>query len=212
MAMQKSLKAVLVSSALGAAAIVAANVITIPSEGEKHIAYLDGGKIPTICNGHTKGVYMGMVATDEQCKQFIIEDLKDAEKAYDRNIHIEAPENVKASAIDFIYNVGPGNFASSTLRKKINARKFVEACNEYPRWKFQGPLNCELSVNAKICGGLPIRRKREKDLCLDKVHYDFFSIGADNILRGVKAAPVASDGNKPGVAAEAGHAKNNVRK
>ena len=46
MAMQKSLKAVLVSSALGAAAIVAANVITIPSEGEKHIAYLDGGKIP----------------------------------------------------------------------------------------------------------------------------------------------------------------------
>lgn len=185
--MQRNVKAALVSATLGGAAIIAAHFVTIPSEGDRYHAYLDGGKIPTICKGHTEGVYMGMVATPAQCQAFFIQDMNKADKIFDQLIYPDdVPENVKAAALDFIFNVGQAKFRTSTLRKKLNTKDYLGSCSEYPKWKMQGPLNCELAKNAKICGGLPVRRQKEKSLCLDQTKYDNYDLGVDGIIYGVK--------------------------
>jgi len=55
------------------------------------------------------------------------------------------------------YNVGVGNFKSSTLLKLLNKEKRVEACNQLTNWVF---------AKGKKLRGLVNRREEEKNLCL----------------------------------------------
>lgn len=155
-----------VIAALGIAGSIAA-YFAIPHEGVKHASYRDSGGIWTICRGHTRGVYEGMTATDPQCDTWYIEDENEAKAAFHRLVKRPQHPNVEASAIDFIFNAGQGNFASSSLRRYLNAGNRVAACNQYPRWKYAGGIDCE--KNPKACGGVIVRRVNEKELCLSNV-------------------------------------------
>lgn len=150
-------------AALGVAGSIAA-YFAIPQEGVKYISYLDGSKVWTIGRGHTKGVYKGMVATKQQVDEWYIEDEAEARAAFHRLVKTPQHPNVEASAIDFIFNAGAGNFASSSLRRFLNAGNREAACNQYPRWKYAGGVDCE--KNPKVCGGVFTRRVKEKELCL----------------------------------------------
>ena len=59
--------------------------------------------------------------------------------------------------IDFIYNAGEGNFANSTMLKKLNSGDVAGACNELKRWVYSG---------GQKLAGLVARREAERDLCL----------------------------------------------
>jgi GH24 family phage-related lysozyme (muramidase) len=59
--------------------------------------------------------------------------------------------------LDFVYNLGQGNFQSSTLLEKIDAGKFEEAAEEFQKWNKAG---------GKVLPGLVKRREAEKELFL----------------------------------------------
>jgi len=55
----------------------------------------------------------------------------------------------------FVYNVGVGAFAKSTMRKLLNQGKLLEASNQFPRWN---------KDNGQIVQGLVNRRADEMQL------------------------------------------------
>lgn len=136
----------------GAAALVAA------WEGYKATTYRDPVGILTACYGHTgPELRMGQTFTQNECNAYLEADLKTATAAVDRLVKVKLSTNERNALISFVYNVGEGNFASSTLLKKLNAGDRKGASNEFGRW-----------VNAKgvRLQGLVNRRAAERDLFL----------------------------------------------
>ena len=58
---------------------------------------------------------------------------------------------------DFVFNCGQGNYAMSTLRKRVNELKWLEASNEILKWDKAG---------GKVLKGLTRRRMAESKLLL----------------------------------------------
>ena len=125
-------------------------------EGGFHHAYLDPPGIPTICYGSTKGVKLYTTATDQQCAALLGKDVRDAEKAVNDLVKVRISDKTKAALVSFVFNVGRGNFAKSTLLKKLNSGDIKGACNELPRWVYSG---------GKKLNGLVKRRNEELQLC-----------------------------------------------
>ena len=49
-------------------------------------------------------------------------------------IKVDLNDNQFSALVSFAYNVGIGNFQSSTLLKHVNAGKFDQAANEFLKW------------------------------------------------------------------------------
>lgn len=179
--MQRTKTLALSAAAFGAAATVAAFIA--PFEGIKYVAYQDGGGVWTICRGHTKDVYPGMKATPEQCDKFFLEDILAAQAVYDTRVKFQHHPNVKAASTDFIFNTGAGNFASSTLLRKLNAGDRSGACYQFPRWHYSAGKDCYLK--SSNCPGIPPRREAEKRLCMDNQIYRSFIVTDAGIVEGV---------------------------
>ena len=62
--------------------------------------------------------------------------------------------------VSFVFNIGHGNYAKSTMRKKLKASDYAAAADEFERWVFGG---------GKRLAGLAARRKDERDLFLSIV-------------------------------------------
>lgn len=73
-------------------------------------------------------------------------------------VNVELSNNQICALIDFVYNLGIGNFKSSTLLRKINQGDFSAAANELLRWNKAGGI---------ILKGLENRRIAERMLFLD---------------------------------------------
>lgn len=124
-------------------------------EGKRNDAYLDPVGIPTICYGHTADVQMGQTRTDAECQDLLAGDLGDAFAAVDRLVTQPMTAPRRAALASFVYNVGPGAFARSTLLRRLNAGD-PEACAELDRWVYAGGRRLE---------GLARRRATERELC-----------------------------------------------
>ena len=145
---------------------VSATLLTLITghEGVRYSAYLDTGNVPTICYGHTAGVRMGMTATEDQCKQWLVEDLAIAQRAVRKHLKVPAERNQIDAYTSFVFNVGEGNFVGSTMLRKANSGDRSGSCKEFYRWVYVGKLDCRLSSSR--CAGIPKRRDTEAALCL----------------------------------------------
>lgn len=145
---------------------VSATVLTLVTghEGVRYRAYLDTGNVPTICYGHTKGVRMGMTATKQQCEKWLIEDLQIAQRGVRKHLKVPATRNQIDAYTSFVFNVGEGNFARSTMLRKANQGDRTGSCREFLRWVYVGKLDCRLSSSR--CSGIPKRRDAELALCM----------------------------------------------
>ncbi len=109
-----------------------------------YIAYPDPGygwKLPTICNGHTKGVKQGDTATKDQCRAFLKEDLSIAAVDVDRCVKVPITQPQRDSLISFHFNTGA--ICIADLTRKLNAGQCQEAAKEFnsvPRRDKQGNL------------------------------------------------------------------------
>ena len=118
-------------------------------EGVSLSAYQDSKGVWTIGYGHTKDVKKGDRITQYQAEQFLREDLQQFEAVANRVKRI-ATQGKFDAILDFIYNCGPANFESSTLKKYIEAGKATwEIQEQFLRW-----VNC----GGKKLGGLVTRR------------------------------------------------------
>ena len=116
-----------ISHAVGALAILLAMLGYF--EGNKLSAYLDGSGIPTICQGITKGVHMGQVATVEQCKSMNTAEAMSSIRVIRRTLQGNHPEARIAALADLQYNTGTGNWMASTARRKLNAGDIRGGCD-----------------------------------------------------------------------------------
>lgn len=124
-------------------------------EGCKLIAYPDPGtgNTPwTIGYGHTKGVKQHDTCTQAQADQWLIEDIQFAVDAVGHLVTAPINDNQQSALVDLVFNIGVGNFAGSTLLKKLNAEDYNGASNEFVKWDMAG---------GHVMMGLLSRRKDE---------------------------------------------------
>lgn len=112
-------------------------------------AYQDTAGVWTIGYGHTAGVKRGDKITLYQAELFLREDLGTFEAIANRCKRIGTQGRYDA-ILDFIYNCGPANFNSSTLKKYIECGKAT--------WEIQEQFLLWVNSGGKKLGGLVSRR------------------------------------------------------
>ena len=118
-------------------------------EGVRLQAYPDSGGVWTIGYGHTKDVKKGDHITQYQAEQLLKEDLAQFEAMANKVRGLNTQGKYDA-VVDFLYNCGPGNFNSSTLKKYIECNKATwEIQEQFLRWVY--------AAKQKL-GGLVTRR------------------------------------------------------
>lgn len=118
-------------------------------EGVRLQAYPDSGGVWTIGYGHTKDVKKGDRITQYQAEQLLKEDLAQFEAMANKMRGLNTQGKYDA-VVDFLYNCGPSNFNSSTLKKYIECNKATwEIQEQFLRWVY--------AAKQKL-GGLVTRR------------------------------------------------------
>lgn len=141
-------------------------------EGCKLYAYRDSVGVPTIGYGHIKNVKMGMSITQQQAEQFLKEDIVPIEKELN-GLCINFSQNHFDALCSFVFNLGVGNFNSSTLKKYIVAnRSDIEIAGQIVRW---------VNAGGKPLLGLKKRRVEEANMFVGSVIYYVDNIG--NIVK-----------------------------
>ena len=149
-------------------------------------AYQDVAGVWTIGYGHTAGVYAGMTITQAQAEEFLRSDLKTAENAVNGKVTYPLTQNMFDALVSLTFNIGSGNFGSSTLLKKLNQGDINGAANEFDRWIYSG---------GEVQPGLVRRRAAEKEMFLNGAtpSYDEIPISAQLTIQGsnvnVRTAP-----------------------
>ena len=132
-------------------------------------AYLDIAGIPTICDGDTHGVRMGMRETEEGCRERLERQIINHARPVIACVpDLAKPERVNQliASVSLAYNIGPGRrladgrwqggFCGSTAARRFNAGQWLAGCDAMLMWNKAG---------GKVVRGLELRRQRERDLC-----------------------------------------------
>jgi lysozyme len=124
-------------------------------EGFRAEAYIcPAGKL-TIGYGSTENVYPGMVITEYEAEMRLKQHLSGIEMQLN-SLGLMINQNQFDALIDFIYNLGFGNFIGSTLRMMIQANPFDPAISaEFMKW---------VHASGAVLPGLVTRRQLESDL------------------------------------------------
>lgn len=126
-------------------------------EGYREYAYKDVAGVPTIGYGTTKGVKIGDKTTRQEAKAFLVRDTSGMAKQMQTLIKVPLYQHEWDSLLSFTYNVGIGNFRSSTLLKKLNQGDYAGACAQLKRWTYAGGRKVKGLVN---------RREAEYRMCM----------------------------------------------
>lgn len=112
-------------------------------------AYQDTAGVWTVGYGHTKGVKKGDRITQYQAEQFLREDLSEFERAANK-VRCLTTQGRYDAVLDFMYNLGIGNFNKSTLKAYIESGRSVwEIQEQFIRW---------VNAGGRKIGGLVSRR------------------------------------------------------
>ncbi|MBR0128285.1 MAG: glycoside hydrolase family protein [Neisseriaceae bacterium] len=66
---------------------------------------------------------------------------------------------------DFVYNFGFGNWQKSSIRQAYLNGEYLQACDNYLKYKYAGGKDC--SVRANGCYGVWIRSQKRREDCLN---------------------------------------------
>lgn len=126
-------------------------------EGLRLDAYqCPAGKL-TIGYGHTgKDVVAGDRITQGTAERLLQGDLRWAENTVNEHVKKELNQNQFDALVSFTFNVGPSNFKSSTLLKRVNANtEDPDIAKQFARWN---------KADGKELAGLTRRRADEAKL------------------------------------------------
>lgn len=104
-----------------------------------------------------KDIMLGKTYTEAECKALLNKDLATVARQINPYIKVDIPETTRGALYSFVYNVGAGNFRTSTLLRKINQGDIKGACDQLRRWTYAG---------GKQWKGLMTRREIEREVCL----------------------------------------------
>ncbi len=103
-------------------------------EGCRINAYPDTGGVWTIGYGHTHGVHQGVTCTREQAQVWLEQDTQAAADAVNRLVQISLKQSEFDALVDFVFNLGAGAFARSTMLEDLNAGNLAAAALQFPLW------------------------------------------------------------------------------
>ena len=141
-------------------------------EGCRLKAYRDSVGVPTIGYGHTAGVKMGATITQAQADQYLREDLAAVERTLNKT-GVNFRQEQFDALCSWVFNLGAGNYLSSTMRKKIVLdAPDEEITDQLVKWHHAG---------GKPLTGLKRRRVAEANMFLgiDRYYMD----ASNNIIK-----------------------------
>lgn len=129
-------------------------------EGFRAKAYKCPAGVWTIGYGHTSAagapyVKSGMSVTSAQAEQILKNDLGQYEDAVIKAIKVDLSPNQFAACVSLCYNIGPANFAKSSVARFCNKKQFKQAADAFALWNKAG---------GKVLPGLVRRRAAEAAL------------------------------------------------
>lgn len=112
----------------------------------------------TVGWGHTgPEVVEGYTVTLAKAEEDLSSDLRTAEGYVNKLVKVKLTQNQFDALVSFVYNVGGGNFQSSTLLAKLNAGDYAGAAEQFKRWN---------KAKGEVLAGLVTRREEERVLFL----------------------------------------------
>ena len=131
-------------------------------EGFRDKAYLCSAGVPTIGYGTTmypdgRKVALGDKCTKAEAETYLRHDLIARENMVEKYVTVPLTQNQYDAVVSFAYNIRPLDFITSTFVKLLNAKDYVAAAEQLPRWN---------KVNKQPILGLTRRRAAERALFL----------------------------------------------
>lgn len=126
------------------------------AEGLRLDAYLDGGGVPTIGYGSTRGVKMGDVITPGEAERRLLDDLS----RHDITPYLDgcATSQCQFDAMTSLaFNIGLDRFNGSTVLKRHRQGNYPRAADAFLLWVYD---------NGRRVRGLENRREAERMLYL----------------------------------------------
>lgn len=133
-------------------------------EGLRLNAYLCPARVWTIGYGHTGAdVCKGKVITKEQAESYFRNDVAIHENNVSKLVKVPLNQHQFDALVSFEYNIGYGQFASSTLLRLLNQKKYSEAAEQFGRWVYAKVRQPSGEYKTVALPGLVKRRKYERD-------------------------------------------------
>jgi len=127
--------------------------LTQQFEGCRLTAYQDQVGVWTIGYGHTGAdVTAGLTITQDQAVALLTSDVAASVSFVNQVVTVQLKQNEFDALVDFVFNLGRGAFAGSTLLKELNAGNFDAAAAQFNRWSRAG---------GQVVAGLLRRRQAE---------------------------------------------------
>ena len=122
-------------------------------EGCKLAAYQDSVGVWTVGFGATGGdVCQGLTITQDDAEKRLRKHLEGVERAIGRLVSVPLTQGEFDALCSFVYNLGEGALAKSTLLKMLNASDYDGAAQQFLRWNRAG---------GQVLAGLTRRREAE---------------------------------------------------
>jgi GH24 family phage-related lysozyme (muramidase) len=130
-------------------------------EGVRKKAYRDIAGNLTIGAGHLirPGENFQGGINDQQISQLLSQDIGSARGWVQKLVKAKLNQNQRDALTDFIFNVGSGKFAGSTLLRDVNQGDFQGAAKEFMRWN-----KAKINGTYQVVPDLSRRRQYEADL------------------------------------------------
>lgn len=130
--------------------------LTEQFEGCELTAYQDQVGVWTIGYGHTgSGVIAGLTITQDQAEALLASDISAAATYVNQVVTIVLVQEEFDALVDFVFNLGRGAFAGSTLLRNLNAGNFAASAAQFDLWDHAG---------GQVVAGLLRRRQAETAL------------------------------------------------
>lgn len=127
-------------------------------EGLRLVAYLDSVGVWTIGYGDTgPDVVKGLTITKEEAEKRLRKRLVEFEGYVNTYVNVPLKQHQFDALVSLVYNIGPTNFKTSTLLKKLNAGDYIGAADQFLVWN-KGRVDGKLVV----IKGLANRRAKER--------------------------------------------------
>ncbi|UCW44322.1 endolysin [Pseudomonas phage PPAY] len=127
-------------------------------EGLRLVAYLDSVGVWTIGYGDTgPDVVKGLTITKEEAEKRLRKRLVEFEGYVNTYVKVPLKQHQFDALVSLVYNIGPTNFKTSTLLKKLNAGDYIGAADQFLVWN-KGRVDGKLVV----IKGLANRRAKER--------------------------------------------------
>jgi lysozyme len=106
------------------------------------------------CNGSEPAEFKHGIS-EQEAERLLRHDAQSAADAVHQLVHVPLNQHQFDALVSFVYNLGAGAFAGSTLLKDLNAHKFSAVPGQLEQWTHAG---------GRVLPGLVTRRKAEARL------------------------------------------------